>query len=822
MTIYTGKFSNQVDGQNSPFFDGDENYIESRASGSLNLVLQYTAAGQINSTNSFGTAQVSAGAYAVGEQDVDVDGFADYGNGGLTNIAGGLGTGVSFNWSFGSAGGTGSFSGSINAAGTSITGTATISDQGLTITAPMTLTGSGASASVQQFRAQIAQALSGTKGFVTFASIAVKLYNAAISSGLDLPSFLSELRDPTLQQQLGIAGKLLAGAATYLNVTNEADNGDWAGAIADLGVFYTKLSLSQDLNAVIIGSAAAIETGAGAVTLAAGVAAKAATLIFDKQLTNVLRTDYLVLLNAAGVPGSAPQTQAAQQTVINFPPGYSPNTFDPGYYLSNHPDAVSAVASGAYASAYDYYLAIGINRGDRPSAGTAPIDPSDVPDLAAQVAAMGPYSPEYGGVFELAPGSMPTDGLSTTERTVGDAIFSGPAAPVTTVAADGTLSALANRYAIDLARNQQLSGDGADFFGSMDLSLSNGDSLATLESAAAPGYANFSVYVHSALPGESLADVEASLQQDMAAAPPGATQGYGIAEFAGVWVVVVADPSSSGQVQAAPNESSSPANFYGTGNDTIFAGWHSLNIDGGPGNNTVVFNDTSTNYTITTNNDGSETVADNTSGGPIDRLTNVANLQFGLEQNFAITDNTSGMSFEDAGTLYSGPVSGLSNQFVYTSTDNLNVTAQTPNSFIHTGSGFDAIDVSHVGGTNVLDGGTNSNFLVGGTGTGSNDTFFVDDRGPSSDIWSTVADFHAGDAATIFGITQQGFNTSWVDGQGATGYTGLTLHVTAPGVPTASLTLAGFSTADLSNGRISTTWGTEADGTPYLYVHDNS
>ena len=119
----------------------------------------------------------------------------------------------------------------------------------------------------------------------------------------------------------------------------------------------------------------------------------------------------------------------------------------------------------------------------------------------------------------------------------------------------------------------------------------------------------------------------------------------------------------------------------------------------------------------------------------------------------------------------------------------------------------------------MLDGSAGSNFLVGGTG---DDTFFVDDQSSSGDIWSTVANFHAGDAATIFGITQSGFTATWVDGQGATGYTGLTLHVTAPGAPAASLSLAGFSTADLSDGRISTTWGTEADGTPYLYVHDNS
>ncbi len=74
-------------------------------------------------------------------------------------------------------------------------------------------------------------------------------------------------------------------------------------------------------------------------------------------------------------------------------------------------------------------------------------------------------------------------------------------------------------------------------------------------------------------------------------------------------------------------------------------------------------------------------------------------------------------------------------QFIDITTDNLNITANVPNSFIHSGAGEDAIDVSKANGTNVLDGGTSSNFLVGGSGT---DTFFVDDRNPSADIWSKL------------------------------------------------------------------------------------
>jgi hypothetical protein len=187
--------------------------------------------------------------------------------------------------------------------------------------------------------------------------------------------------------------------------------------------------------------------------------------------------------------------------------------------------------------------------------------------------------------------------------------------------------------------------------------------------------------------------------------------------------------------------------------------------------------------------------------------------------SFSVLDTTTNVPLQSNGTQYSGPVAGLQWEYIYTGSDNLNVAANVPDGFIHTGSGEDAINVSSAGGNNVLDGSTGSNFLVGGSG---DDTFFVDDRAPSADVWSTVSNFHAGDAATIFGVTQSGFGTSWVDGQGATGYTGLTLHVTAAGLPTASLTLAGFSTADLTNGRISTSWGTESDGTPYLYVHDNS
>lgn len=184
----------------------------------------------------------------------------------------------------------------------------------------------------------------------------------------------------------------------------------------------------------------------------------------------------------------------------------------------------------------------------------------------------------------------------------------------------------------------------------------------------------------------------------------------------------------------------------------------------------------------------------------------------------SILDTTTGQPLAATTQPYSGPVAGLTSEFVTTTNDSLNVTLGTPNWFIHTGSGNDAIAVSS--GTNVLDGSTGSNFLTGGTG---DDTFFVDDRGPTSNIWSTVNNFHSGDAATVWGITPSDFTLTWLDGQGAAGYTGLTLGATAAGKPDATLTLAGYTSADLTTGKLTVSFGTTAatggvPGSAYMLI----
>jgi Ca2+-binding RTX toxin-like protein len=181
-----------------------------------------------------------------------------------------------------------------------------------------------------------------------------------------------------------------------------------------------------------------------------------------------------------------------------------------------------------------------------------------------------------------------------------------------------------------------------------------------------------------------------------------------------------------------------------------------------------------------------------------------------------VLDTTTGQPVPATVQPYTGPVAGLQEQYVNFTSDSLNISATTPNWFIHSGGGTDAIAVNS--GTNVLDGGTGSNFLTGGSGV---DTFFVDDRGATADIWSTVGGFHSGDNATIWGVTPQDFNIQSVDNQGAAGFTGLTIHATAAGKPTASLTLAGFTTNEVG-GRLSLQFGHDpVSGSNFMFIHGN-
>ena len=202
-------------------------------------------------------------------------------------------------------------------------------------------------------------------------------------------------------------------------------------------------------------------------------------------------------------------------------------------------------------------------------------------------------------------------------------------------------------------------------------------------------------------------------------------------------------------------------------------------------------------------------------GAFVDGNGNTYGFSISASPDIKVFDTTRNQGFLPITDQYTGPVAGLQQEYIYPAHDAVNIITTSDDWFLKGGPLDDAIQAH--GGYNVLDGSTGSNFLTGGSGT---NTFFVDDRGPPADIWSTVNGFHQGDDATVFGMVPAPDNSNfqWVDDQGAVGFTGLTLHVFTPNAPTASLTLPGYSTSDLGNGRLSVGFGSEPDGTPFMHI----
>lgn len=187
---------------------------------------------------------------------------------------------------------------------------------------------------------------------------------------------------------------------------------------------------------------------------------------------------------------------------------------------------------------------------------------------------------------------------------------------------------------------------------------------------------------------------------------------------------------------------------------------------------------------------------------------------------FAFNDANGGVSGTDPGTAYSGPVSYLQSQYIWSGSDGVNLSASAGNVFLHGGTGDDALTVNS--GSNVLDGGAGSNFLTGASGAdGGTDTFFLDERGGQV-TWSTLLNFHQGDALTIFGFTPGTSTLPFTDGEGAAGFTGATFHSEINGAGTGvngSVTFAGFTVADVQN-KFSTTTGS-VGGANYLYIYNH-
>lgn len=263
----------------------------------------------------------------------------------------------------------------------------------------------------------------------------------------------------------------------------------------------------------------------------------------------------------------------------------------------------------------------------------------------------------------------------------------------------------------------------------------------------------------------------------------------------------------------------------GAGNDTIGGGAGNNTLDGGAGTNVAVFAYASAAATVTLLA-GSWTVD---APGRHDVVRNVQQFRFTdattsslgaiASHDVRFTDTVTTGSGSAASTAYTGPVDYLQHEYIWSSPDSVAISAGSPNTFLKGNAGGDALVVT--GGRNVLDGGGGSNFLVGASGAdGGTDTFFVDSRS-SVETWSTIVNFSQGDYATIFGFHAGLSTMPFTAVDGASGYTGFTIHSEIDGPGTGvkgSMTFAGIDSATAA-ARFEFTTGTLPGNVDYLMIH---
>lgn len=243
----------------------------------------------------------------------------------------------------------------------------------------------------------------------------------------------------------------------------------------------------------------------------------------------------------------------------------------------------------------------------------------------------------------------------------------------------------------------------------------------------------------------------------------------------------------------------------GVGNDTLQGGGGNDIMDGGGGDDLAMLSGSLAQYRY-----GLRDAMLLTSGPDgLDRIGNVQSLQLDTGAAIAIASlkdtladqglllvNRGGVASYELPDLYSGPVIRLQNQFLGSAASEV-VIATDRRDFINALEGDDAIDGG--GGEDVIDGGQGSNFLTGGAGS---DMFFIDGRGASnggSTTWSTIADYSAGEAVTIWGYRPAVSRFIWLASDGAVGFKGATLHcdLDGNGLIDTSITWTGLTQARL-------------------------
>jgi len=265
--------------------------------------------------------------------------------------------------------------------------------------------------------------------------------------------------------------------------------------------------------------------------------------------------------------------------------------------------------------------------------------------------------------------------------------------------------------------------------------------------------------------------------------------------------------------------------LVGLGGDDVFDGGPGNDfMDGGTGSNMATFGgirgaseirfDANTFDITVVGPDGIDTTRTVQTLVFSDRTTQVLGPG-GVQHLVNVTFPQTGINQFMIGDAYSGPVAGLTDEFVFPTPQNINIASTLPGSFIRTGAGDDAIEV--FSGRNVIDAFTGSNFITAGSGQ---DTIFVDARGGGI-TWDTIVNFGIGDDVTLWGYVEgvsiDGVDKdTWYASDGTPGFTGLTVHAKLDGVNFgASITFAGLGLDDRDKLAVNTG---NIEGNAYLNI----
>ena len=172
----------------------------------------------------------------------------------------------------------------------------------------------------------------------------------------------------------------------------------------------------------------------------------------------------------------------------------------------------------------------------------------------------------------------------------------------------------------------------------------------------------------------------------------------------------------------------------------------------------------------------------------------ITSLQGGASDNGLIYANIAGKNLYAVADAYTGPVTGLVNQYLGGAKAD-NVLGTEKADFINALGGEDGINGG--GGNDVIDGGLGSNFITGGAGV---DRFFLDGRGAATaSTWSTITDFSAGETLTIWGYKPGVSKFNWLASDGVGSYKGVTMQcdLDGNGLIDTSVTWSGLTQAQL-------------------------